>query len=318
MIKRPLGKTGIEVSEIAFGGVEIGMPYGIGVRSETDMLRQDEAVNLLHRALDRGINFFDTARMYGNSEVLMGQAFRGRRSQVVLGTKCRHFRDQNGLLPVDKELPGIIFRSVQESLDALRTDYLDLLMIHQADREIIDNEAIADAFLTLKNDGKIRAMGVSTYSVAETRLVLEKNIWDVIQLPFNLMDQRQESCFEEASNKGVGLVVRSVLLKGLLSDRGQNLPKPLEKVEQHIRQFDRLRESFGWNLPTLATKFALSFKQVSSVLVGIDREQYLDDALHAGDGSYLDKQGLAMAKALEFSDPGFINLHHWTKMGWLT
>src|SRR5690606_15889482 len=139
MIKRPLGKTGIEVSEIAFGGVEIGMPYGIGVRSDKDMPKKAEAIYLLHRAQERGINFFDTARTYGNSELLMGQAFQDRRSQVVLGTKCRHFRDEKGQLPADKDLRRIILQSVRESLDALRTDYLDLLMIHQADQEIIDN-----------------------------------------------------------------------------------------------------------------------------------------------------------------------------------
>ncbi|MDD4109107.1 MAG: aldo/keto reductase, partial [Prolixibacteraceae bacterium] len=64
MKKRPLGNTGLFVSEIAFGGVEIGMPYGIGIKDATYMLSESEAINLLHTALDSGINFFDTARMY--------------------------------------------------------------------------------------------------------------------------------------------------------------------------------------------------------------------------------------------------------------
>ena len=90
MIKRTLGNTGIHVSEIAFGGVEIGVPYGIGVKSAADMLSVKEAINLLHTAIDSGINFFDTARMYGTSENIMGNAFKSRRSEVVIATKCRH------------------------------------------------------------------------------------------------------------------------------------------------------------------------------------------------------------------------------------
>lgn len=86
MNKRLLGQTGIKVSEIAFGGVEIGIPYGIGVSIKTDMISESEAICLLHEAIDSGINIFDTARMYGASESIMGRAFKGRRDQVVICT----------------------------------------------------------------------------------------------------------------------------------------------------------------------------------------------------------------------------------------
>jgi len=78
MNKRLLGQTGIQVSEIAFGGVEIGLPYGIGIKSKADMPSREESVRLLHTAVDSGINFFDTARMYGLSESIMGNAFKDR------------------------------------------------------------------------------------------------------------------------------------------------------------------------------------------------------------------------------------------------
>ena len=81
MRKRTLGNTGIEVSEIAFGGVEIGMPYGIGISGKKDMLLAKDVIRLLHTALEKGINFFDTARAYGNSEYLIGKAFKDRRNK---------------------------------------------------------------------------------------------------------------------------------------------------------------------------------------------------------------------------------------------
>lgn len=315
--KRNLGNTGLEVSEIAFGGVEIGLPYGIGIKSQEDMLVEKEAIRLLHEALDKGINFYDTARMYGLSEKLMGKAFKSKRKEIILCSKCRHFRRATGELPGGLELSKIIIESLEESLEALQTDYLDLFMLHQADQEILENEEIAHLFTQLKHSGKVRTIGVSTYLFEETDLAIRKGIWEVIQLPFNLLDQRQSSLFEKAATNGIGLVIRSVLLKGLLSDRGRGLPAPLEKVEQHILRIQEDLAPLNMPLPAIAIKFALSFDQISSVLVGIDKKQYLTDALKSGDGNYLDKHWLATAQALAFPDPGFINLPLWDKKGWL-
>ena len=110
-------------------------------------------------------------------------------------------------------------------------------MLHQADMEILDREIIADEMLRLKRAGAVRAIGVSTYSVEETRKAIESDTWNVIQLPFNLMDQRQQILFELAAKSGIGIVVRSVLLKGLLSTRGTGLHPALQSVEEHIRKY---------------------------------------------------------------------------------
>lgn len=316
MKKRQLGNTGIEVSEIAFGGVEIGMPYGIGVESKADMLPEADAVYLLHEALDKGINFFDTARLYGESEAIMGKAFSGKRKDIVLATKCRHFRQEGKLLP-DNMLKNFIESSVQESLNALKTDYLDVFMLHQADVEILRNPVIADTFAGLKEKKVIRATGASTYSAEETELAMETGNWDIIQLPFNLMDQRHGQFFGKARENGVGLVIRSVLLKGLLSDRGKNLHPALAEVENHIAGYSTLIGNQFPDLPTLATQFALSFEEVSSVLVGIDKLEYLYKALATANGQYMDEKMLKKARELVYPDPAFLNLPHWDKMGWL-
>ncbi|HRQ52110.1 MAG TPA: aldo/keto reductase, partial [Agriterribacter sp.] len=195
MRKRNLGNTGIQVSEIAFGGVEIGMPYGIGVKWEEDMLPEKDAVQLLLGALDSGLNFFDTARLYGVSENIMGKAFAGRRNEIVLCTKCRHFRDDKGNLPGDGALRKIIRQSIEESLKALQTDYIDLYMLHQGDMEILGREAIAGEMQKLKAEGLARSIGVSVYSVDESEKAIRSGVWNAVQLPFNLMDQRQQSLF---------------------------------------------------------------------------------------------------------------------------
>lgn len=317
MEKRFLGNTGIAVSEIAFGGVEIGIPYGIGVKWEEDMLPEKDAITLLLTALDKGFNFFDTARMYGVSENIMGKAFRGRRQELVLCTKCRHFRNKDGALPDDAALKKMIRDSMAESLKALQTDYVDVYMLHQGDMEILQREVIAKEMEALQKEGVVRAIGVSTYTNEETEKVIDSGIWNLVQLPFNLMDQRQQELFNKAVSSGVGIVVRSVLLKGLLSNRGTGLHEKLAPVEKHILQYKTLLNGHLKTLPELAVKFALSFPQVSSVLIGIDKLDYLEQSLAAADGIYLDEEKRLQAQALAYPDPSFLNLPYWDKMGWL-
>ena len=318
MNKRTLGKTGIEVSEIAFGAVEIGLPYGIGVNSTEDMLSETEAIELLNSAFDKGINFFDTARAYGRSESIIGRAFKNKREKVVIGTKCKLLFGENKSFPSSNETIQMIISSLHESLDALKTDYVDIFMLHNATEEILDNNVIADTFQRLKSEGLIKATGASTYTTEETKKAVESGLWDVVQVPFNLMDQTQESIFSFASERGVGIVVRSVLLKGILSEKGRKLHSVLKDVETHVNNYNALLTESISTLPMLATKFALSFKEVSSVLVGIDKEKYLQESLEAANGVYLDDKTLMRAKELRYPDPHFLDLVKWQQMGWLT
>lgn len=317
MNKRLLGRTGIKVSEIAFGGVEIGMPYGIGIKNKTDMLSETDAVSLLRTALDNGINLFDTARAYGNSEAIMGRAFHGMRERVVICTKFRPSRDDKGNLPGAEQLKKIMDTSLSESLKALQTDYIDVYILHLTDNFFLRNETVTDWLLDLKKKGIVRAIGVSTYKVEETRSAIESGIWDVIQLPFNLMDQSHGALFPLAEQKDVGIVVRSVLFKGILSERGRNLHPELKDVQSHIKSYEEMLNESAPDLPTLATKFALSFRQVSSVLVGIDRKEYLQKSLAAADGRYFDEKILSRLKELRYPEPEFLDLVKWERMGWL-
>jgi aryl-alcohol dehydrogenase-like predicted oxidoreductase len=318
MIKRALGKTGIQVSEVAFGCVEIGMPYGIGVNSVQDMLTEDQAIHLLQTALKLGINFFDTARAYGTSENIIGKAFKHQRSEVVIATKCNHFQRANGDIPPYNELKQIIETSLQESLTALQTDYVDVYMLHQADERILRDNNVQAIFAELRSSGLIKATGVSTYTNEQTRLAIDAGCWDIIQVPFNMMDQRQSALFDRANAQGIGLIIRSVLLKGLLSDRGKNLHPALSQVENHIQKYNALTQFFNVSLPALATQFALSFSQVSAILVGIDKMAYLQESVEVAKGEYLKQETLQQVKDLAYPDPDFINLPLWDKEGWLT
>lgn len=317
MKKRKLGHTGIEISEIAFGTVELGMPYGIGIEHESQMLPEAEAIGLLQTAFENGINFFDTARLYGKSEMLLGKAFKKKRKQVVIASKCAHLRQTDKTIPRDNTLADMLERSLADSLHALQTDYIDLFMLHDGDKEILQHPVIKQQFEKFKKEGLIRAAGVSTYTPAETKAAMESGNWDVVQLPFNMMDQRQSALFSKLHQKGIGIIVRSVLLKGLLSGSKGNLHPALSKVEKHIAAYSKLVNTTGFTLPQLATKFALSFPEVTSVLIGIDKQEYLKAALHTVDGNYLSTRLLNELKQQAFPDPDFLNLHQWNVNGWL-
>ena len=318
MNKRILGRTNIKVSEISFGTVSLGIPYGIGVSGNDGMPSETEAIELLRSALDKGINFFDTARGYGCSEELIGKAFRDRREDVIISTKCAHLYDKNEQLLPDGELKEIIDNSMKESLSALQTDYVDVYMIHNGDLKTLSNKIVVEVFSEYKRKGLAKAIGVSTYTVDQARKAIESGVWDVVQVAYNLMDQRQGEFFTLAREHGVGVVVRSVLFKGILTDRGRNLHPELKSVQQHRQAYNELLSDKVPTLSDLATKFVLSQKEVSSVLVGIDKDEYLDKALAVADGSYLDEKTLTKAKELAYPEPEFLDLHKWDVNGWLT
>ena len=321
MRTRVLGRTGIKVSEIALGTAEIGFPYGIGVSTQAQMPAEDEAVKLLEEALDNGINCFDTARGYGRSEEVLGRTFRNRRADVVICTKCLPLYRDNGELPAAAELRALIADSLRESLSALQTDYIDVYMIHN--RDLVDNQQVADIFSEYKRKGVVRAIGASIYTVEETKKAIQGGVWDVVQLPFNLMDQRQGAVLSLARQSGLGVIVRSALMKGILTDKGRNLFQKLDcrhpkfkAIEEHRDRYQRLLSEKITTLPDLAVKFVLSHKDISSVLIGTGRIANLRKALAAA-GDYLDDNTLARARELAYPEPDFLDLGKWRAMGWL-
>lgn len=312
-----LGDTGLRVSELAFGGVEIGLPYGLSVSEDHKLMSEQEAIHLLHQSLDAGVNFYDTARLYGRSEEIMGKAFADKREQIIYASKCTHFRRTDGTLPSKKEFRPLIEQSLSESLAALQTDYIDVFMLHYADLEILEIDEIYQTFEDLQKSGAIRHPGISIYEPSETKRALEIGFWKAIQLPFNLLDQRQSAYFEEAKGKGVGIFVRSVLMRGLLTDKAFNLHPALRSVQDHIHLYKQLFNIDIKSLAQLATKFVATYDEISSVLVGIDKTEYLQEALQNFDGNYLGKEDFNLAKTLGFKDQSFLNLAQWDKNGWL-
>ncbi|KKS44687.1 MAG: Aldo/keto reductase [candidate division CPR1 bacterium GW2011_GWA2_42_17] len=311
---RNLGATGLKVSEIAFGGAEIGLSYGA---NKDCLLSESDAMTLLHAAVDRGINFFDTARMYGCSEERMGKAFKGIRDNIVIATKCPYLRNNDKQILTGHVLQSYIETSLYASLKALQTDYIDVYLAHSVDTEILKCDEVAHAFEDCRRKGLVRFIGVSTYGFSDVKLAIEDGRWNVIQLALNLMDQSCEDLLPIAQQRGIGIMIRSVLMRGILTDKGVDLShEKLRSVSEHRRKYFELLDNNGLSLSDLAMKFVLSFKDISSALVGIDKIEFLNKAVALANGECLAPELLSRARKLAYPEPEFLNLGVWDRNGW--
>ena len=285
---RALGRTGIKVSPYALGAMMFG---AIGNPDH------DDAIAMIHKALDGGINFLDTADRYsaGESEVIVGEALKGRRDGVVLATKV------NGPMSDDPNHQGNsrrwIIAEVENSLRRLQTDYIDLYQIHRPDPST-DIEETLSALTDLMHSGKVRAIGHSAMpasDIVEAQWVAERRGYERFrteQPTYSILNRGIEAeVLPVAQRYGMGTLVWSPLAKGMLTGRirkGQESDlrrtrifssfsdeQRLDKVEQIVA----LAEEAGLPMTHLAMAFAIAHPGVTSAIIGPRTREQLDDLL---------------------------------------
>jgi aryl-alcohol dehydrogenase-like predicted oxidoreductase len=278
---RNLGRTGLVVSEIGFGA------WGIGGRTvdQTSYGDTDDRTSLaaLSRAHDCGITFFDTSAAYGNghSEELIGEALGGLRRKVVLATKAGYEAWDR---PPDFSAAAIV-ASTERSLGRLRTDYLDLLMLHNAPLDVLLASDVREALVRLVASGKIRSWGASAKGPAEALQALKACGVPVLQANFNMMDVRAVTggLFEEVRRQNAGFIARTPLCFGFLSGtitRGAKFPPGDHRLgwpsSQLANWIDGARDlldvvsaSPGLAGVQAALRFCLAFPEVSTTIPGI-------------------------------------------------
>ena len=310
---RRLGRTDLQVSALALGTVELGLEYGIAMPGEFGRPTEDEAVRLVHTALDGGMNLIDTARAYGESEAVLGRALRGRRAEVVLATKVRTQRD-DGTTPTGPELRQHMQSALETSLRLLQTDYVDIWQVHNVDTALLaQRELLAEVFAAARRSGKARAIGGSTYGVEMPIAAIESDLFDMLQVTYSVLDQRlSDQVLPTAAERDIGIVVRSILLKGALTARGDYLPEHLAELRERSRQFRELVADSGLGISPVqaAITFGLAHTQIHSVLIGVRSEQELREALGATNVT-LPADLLAQLTALRLDDADLLNPGTW-------
>lgn len=279
MRSRPLGSTGLLVSEIGFGAWAIGAGGGKG--TAYGPVRDEDSIAAIRRALDLGITFFDTSDMYGqgHSEDLLGRTL--PRDGVVIATKggfgSKFAREQ-------------LVAACEESLRRLRRDVIDVYQLHNPKESELDAlEALQD----LKTQGKIRFAGVSIATPAEARAAAARGA-DTIQLVYNFIDQEQRGVF----GCGAGIIVREPLSRGLLSGKFRadsafpenDIRSRYAKAEyqRRLQAVEEFRSLKNPELPIVraALKFVLAEPQVGVVIPGIKTAAQAEENAAASDGRY--------------------------------
>jgi len=274
--RRRLGRTGLMVSPISLGTVELGLDYGVPVNDEHLRPPEKQATLLLNKALDLGVNYIDTARAYGASEAVIGRALKTRRGEYVLATK---------LSPPPPDAPtravgDHVKSSIAESLRALQTDHVDVLMIHSAATEEIRRGEIVGAMLDAVRAGTIRFVGASTYGEESAMLALRDGRYDCLQIAYSAVDRRmEEQVLPLAQQRDIGIVVRSVLLRGVITHRHTLLPPSLAELKAAIAALDGMVLPEAASLPELAYRYVLAHPAVSTALVGTARLGELEQAI---------------------------------------
>jgi aryl-alcohol dehydrogenase-like predicted oxidoreductase len=217
---RPLGTTGLWVSPIGLGTVKFGRTQGLKYPTGT-RLPDDAAIRrLLDRAGELGINLLDTAPAYGSSEERLGQALRGARARWILVSKAgEEFAD--GISYFDFSAAAVT-ASVERSLQRLRTDHIDVLLLHSdgKDETAAHFEAAVDALLRLKREGKLRAIGLSGKTVAGGLLAVER--MDVAMVTLNRYETQDRAVIAAAHRAGKGALIKKALASGQLDGADTN------------------------------------------------------------------------------------------------
>jgi aryl-alcohol dehydrogenase (NADP+) len=288
---RTLGRTGIKVSPYCLGAMMFG-----AVGGNPD---HDDSIRIIHKALDAGINFIDTADRYsqGESEEIVGKALKGRRDDIVLATKV------NNPMGDDPNQQGNsrrwLIREVEASLRRLQTDHIDLYLIHRPSPDT-DIEETLSALTDLIRAGKVRAIGSSTFpasEIVEAQWVAERRAlarFRVEQPPYSILSRGIErEVLPVCQRYGMGVMVWSPLAKGMLTGRyrkGQSLPDSLrvkvmrkQMSDEHrldaVEQLIVVAQEAGMPLTHLAMAFTMAHPGVTSAILGPRTMEQLDDLL---------------------------------------
>lgn len=296
---RTLGKTGLKVSEISFGTWAIGGAWG--------NVNDEESLRGLARAIDAGVNFFDTADVYGDghSERLLAKATKGKEEQIHIATKFCRAGDIHDPSTYSEER---VRAYCEASLKNLERETIDLYQIHCPPIDILKDGSVFTVLDKLQQEGKIRSYGVSVESVEEGLLCLQNPNVAALQVIFNIFRQKPlEQLLPEAKAKSVGILVRLPLASGLLTgkftadtkfedDDHRNFNENgehfnvgetfaglgLKKGVELSQQLTWIAEGRG-NMARAALRWVLDKSEITCVIPGFKSVRQVEDNLAAAD-----------------------------------
>jgi aryl-alcohol dehydrogenase-like predicted oxidoreductase len=274
---RTLGTSSLSISEIGFGCMSLGKDH-------------DEDARIIHRAIELGINFFDTADLYdkGMNEIALGKAINGKRSQVIISTKVGNQWRADGSGWDWNPRKSYILDAVNKSLERLQIDYIDLYQLHGGTLDDPIDETI-EAFEILKQQGKIRYYGISSIRPNVIREYVKRSSIVSVMMQYSLLDRRpEEACLELLKQNNIGVLARGSLAQGLLIDKPakEYLGHSKEEVAKAAAAVHEL-SSHARTPAQTAIQFVLHNDAITSAVAGIRTMEQLLEVNGAASASVL-------------------------------
>lgn len=276
MERRTLGRTGVAVTTLGFGAMELRGP------PRAPKLDQREASVLMNAVLDAGINLVDTSIDYGTSEDVIGRTVGSRRAEYFLCTKCGCSLDpaagQSGPYPHDWR-PENIRRGMEQSLRRLATDHVDLLQVHMSpSRSTMETEGTVETMQSLRSEGKVRFLGMSG-TLPNLPDHIGMGVFDVFQIPYSAVQREHEALISAAADAGAGTLIRGGSARGAAaSDRAWDRdPLGMPAGEGRRRwEASGVEDLLGGMSPfELVLRFTISHPALSSTIVGTSSVEHL-------------------------------------------
>lgn len=269
---RTLGNTGLQVSVLAFGGAEIGF----------EGASEEEVEAIVSSALHAGVNVFDTAECYGDSEEKLGRALAGNRDGAFIFSKCGH---ASGLEGRDWD-PDMLARSIDRSLERLRTDHVDLMQLHSCSAEVLAQGDVIEVLQRAREAGKTRFIGYSGDGL-DALAAVRSGAFDTLQTSLNIADQEAaDLTIPEATERGMGVIAKRAIANAAW--KHHDVP-PNEYHHEYWRRLHKLSYEFLQGdirrSVSAALRFTLSVPGVHAAIVGSKNPgRWLENTQMANDG----------------------------------
>ena len=255
-------------SKIVLGTVQFGLEYGVNNVSGKP---NDKAIrSILDFAFDNNIRLLDTAEAYGNSQEVIGNYHRLSSNKFEIITKFSAGR---------KDLSRNLQERIRHDLSVLNIGSLYCYMFHSFNDFRTYFGSYKNEIRELKNAGVIRKFGVSVYTNNEIEELLKEENIDIIQLPFNLLDNSNQRSFviEKAKKRGIEIHARSVFLQGLFFKNAKELPNKLTSLEPYLAAINKTSKGNNLSLNTLSLNYVMQQKNIDNVLIGVDSVEQLKE-----------------------------------------
>src|SRR5262245_1167534 len=290
MERRTLGRTGLDVTTLSYGAMEIRGPRIWNGRPVTDA----QAERILNAVLDAGINFIDTAYEYGLSEEYIGRFLSQRRSAYYLATKC-------GCTVVNAgdrdETPHVwtrqnLLHNIETSLRRMQTDYIDVWQLHNPTVEQVEAGDLVRVMQEVKAAGKVRWIGISS-TLPHISTFISWGVFDTFQIPYSALERAHEIAISAAAQSGAGTIIRGGVARGAPEEAGLGNRDRWASWEQ--AGLDELRAP-GESRTAFLLRFTLTHPDMHTTIVGTMNPDHLAENLRAAQAGPLPADVYAEAK----------------------